>query len=448
VSAPAAAAAPAPATEAAPLETADLQARIDAAASAGGGRVVVGAGVHRTGALRLRSHVELHVEAGAVLQFVPDPALYPPVEARWEGAPATIHQPCLYADGAEHVTISGDGTIDGGGEPWWEAFRAGTLEHPRPTLLGLHGCRRVVVRDVALRNSPAWTIHPLLCEDVSIRDVSILNPPDSPNTDGIDPESCRNVRISGCHVDVGDDCIVLKAGTEATAERSPCENVTVVGCTLVHGHGGVVIGSEMSGDVRNVVVADCVFQGTDRGIRIKSRRGRGGIVEDVRVSNVVMDDVGCPFVVNAHYFCGPGGREPVVSDRAARPVDAGTPTFRRIHLAHVSARRVRAAAGFVLGLAERPVSELTLDDVTVSFADDPVPFAPAMAEGVEESVRRGLVLTGCEDVRLRGVRITGAQGEALELDRVGGLRVADCAADGSPLTPPARGVASPSSAPR
>jgi len=415
------------------LETATLQARIDAAAAAGGGRVVVGAGVHRTGALRLRSHVELHVEAGAVLQFVADPALYPPVEARWEGAPATIHQPCLYADGAEHVTISGAGTIDGGGAPWWDAFHAGTLDRPRPTLVGLHRCRRVVVRDVALRDSPAWTIHPLLCEDVSIRDVSILNPPDSPNTDGIDPESCRNVRISGCHVDVGDDCIVLKAGTEATAERVACENVTVVGCTLVHGHGGVVIGSEMSGDVRNVVIADCVFQGTDRGIRLKSRRGRGGVVEDVRVSNVVMDDVGCPFVVNAHYFCGPGGREPVVSERAPQPLGPATPTFRRISLAHVSARRVRGAAGFVLGLAERPVAELVLDDVSVSFAADPVPFAPAMAEGVEESVRRGLVLTGCDDVLLRDVRITGAQGDPLELDRVSGLRVADSSDGRKPI---------------
>ncbi|WP_245859291.1 glycoside hydrolase family 28 protein [Luteimicrobium subarcticum] len=416
------------------LETDEIQARIDAAAAAGGGRVVVGPGVHRTGALRLRSHVELHVEAGAVLQFVPDPSLYPLVDARWEGAPATIHQPCLWASGAEDVSITGSGTIDGAGDPWWDAYRAGTLEHPRPTLVGLHGCRRVVVRDVALRRSPAWTVHPLLCEDVSIRDVSILNPPDSPNTDGIDPESCRNVRISGCHVDVGDDCIVLKAGTEETADRVACENVTVVGCTLVHGHGGVVIGSEMSGDVRNVVVADCVFQGTDRGIRLKTRRGRGGTIEDVRVSNVVMDDVGCPFVVNEHYFCGPGGREPVVSDRAAQPVGEGTPTIRRVHLAHVSARRVRAAAAFVLGLAERPVAELSLDDVSVSFADDPEPFVPAMAEGVEASVRRGVVLVGCEDVRLRDVRLVGCEGSPLALERASGVRVFDCTADGKPLS--------------
>lgn len=432
--------------EAGALETAHLQGRIDAAAAAGGGRVSVGPGTHRTGSLQLRSHVELHLEAGAVLQFVSDPALYPPVDARWEGAPATIHRPCLYAVGAEHVTISGSGTIDGGGEPWWDAFRAGTLDHPRPTLIGLHECEHVVVRDVTLRHSPSWTVHPLLCDDVAVRDVTIVNPPDSPNTDGIDPESCRNVRISGCHIDVGDDCIVLKAGTEATAERVPCENVVVVGCTLVHGHGGVVMGSEMSGGIRNVVIADCVFQGTDRGIRIKTRRGRGGIVEDVRVSNVVMDGVGCPVVVNEHYFCGPGGREPHVSDRAARRVDAGTPWVRRIHLSHVSARNVHAAAAFVLGLPERPVAEVTFDDVSVSFAAEPVPFVPAMAEGVEEMTGRGFLLAGCEDVALRGVRMTGLTGQALELDGAERLRVVDSTADGADLVAPAT-AAGPATAP-
>ncbi|WP_245534385.1 glycoside hydrolase family 28 protein [Xylanimonas cellulosilytica] len=425
---------PAPEIPPGDLVTESLQARIDEAAARGGGRVTVGPGVHRTGSLRLRSHVELHVEAGAVLQFVPDPALYPPVEARWEGAPATIHQPCLYAHDAEHVAITGDGVIDGGGGPWWEAFRAGTLAHPRPTLVGLHRCTHVRLRDVTLRSSPAWTVHPLLCDDVAVRDVTIVNPPDSPNTDGIDPESCRNVRISGCHIDVGDDCIALKAGTEASPERVACENVVVTGCTLVHGHGGVVLGSEMSGGIRNVVVADCVFQGTDRGIRLKARRGRGGVVEDVRVSNVVMDDVGCPLVLNQHYDRGPGGDSPHVGDRGALPVDATTPLFRRITVAHVSARNVRAAAVFALGLAEQPVAELVLDDVAVSFAPDPEPFEPAMAAGVGPTTRRGVVLDGCDTVTLRGVHLEGVQGPGLVADRVARLTVTHSTVDGRPLT--------------
>jgi len=172
-----------------------------------------------------------------VLRFVPDPALYPVVQARWEGATGPVHSPCLYAHGEEDVAITGLGTIEGEGGPWWDRQREGTLEHPRPTLIGLHECRRVTLRDVTLRNSPAWTVHPALCEQVTISGLRILNPADSPNTDGINPESCRDVHISGCHIDVGDDCIAIKAGTEATAARVPCENITVTGCTMVHGHG-------------------------------------------------------------------------------------------------------------------------------------------------------------------------------------------------------------------
>jgi polygalacturonase len=400
------------------LQTDALQARIDAAANAGGGTVVVSAGVHRTGALRLRSHVELHLEAGARLEFVPDPALYPPVEARWEGAPSVIHSPCLYAHGETDVAITGLGTIDGGGQRWWDTFRhdRARLEHPRPTLVGLHECERVTVRDVTLRNSPAWTVHPLLCEDVSISGVRIVNPPDSPNTDGIDPESCRNVRISDCHIDVGDDCIAIKAGTERSPERVPCENVTITGCTMVHGHGGVVIGSEMSGGVRNVVISGCVFQGTDRGIRIKARRGRGGVVEDVRVTNLVMSDVMCPVVINPFYFCGPDGKAPHVADRSAHPVDGSTPVFRRIHLAHITARGVHAAAGHLYGLPEQPLSEITLDDIAVSFAEDPVAAYPAMADGVELMARHGFHLGYVATADVHRVRVEGSDGPAFHLE--------------------------------
>jgi len=409
------------------LATATLQAAIDDAAAAGGGTVVVPAGTHRTGALRLRSHVELHLEAGSRLEFVPDPALYPPVDARWEGATATIHQPCLYAHGETGVAITGLGTIDGGGAAWWDTFRhdRDSLAHPRPTLIGIHGCEHVTIRDVTLTNSPAWTVHPLLCQDVSVSGVRIHNPADSPNTDGINPESCRNVRISDCHIDVGDDCIAIKAGTERTAERVPCENVTITGCTMVHGHGGVVLGSEMSGGIRNVVITGCVFQGTDRGIRLKSRRGRGGVVEDVRVTNVVMDGVLCPFVINPFYFCGPDGKEPWVADRNPYPVDERTPAFRRIHLAHVTARGVHAAAAHLYGLPEAPLSEITLDDVAISFADDARPGVPAMAAGVDPVARAGLRVGYLADSTFSRVRVVGAQGPELVVEASPTLRVVD-----------------------
>ncbi|WP_102191500.1 glycoside hydrolase family 28 protein [Microbacterium aurantiacum] len=396
--------------------TRTLQDAIDRAADSGGGRVTIAPGVHETGALRLRSRVELHLEAGAVLRFVADPALYPPVGARWEGAATTVHSPCIYARDETDIAITGRGVIDGGGAWWWDAFRGGTLSLPRPTLIGLHGCRRVEVSGVTLRDSPAWTVHPLLCDDVRITGIRILNPPDSPNTDGIDPESCRNVRISDCHIDVGDDCIAIKAGSEHSADRVPCENIAITNCTMIHGHGGVVIGSEMSGGVRGVVISNCVFQDTDRGIRIKSRRGRGGTVSDIRVTNIVMDRVMCPLVINPFYFCGPEGKLPIVSDRRPQPVGDGTPRFRGIHLSHITATNVQACAAFVSGLPEAPLDDLTLDDVVVSFAPDAAPAVPAMADGVPAMAAAGVHAQFVEGLRLSGLRIVGADGPDVVAD--------------------------------
>lgn len=393
-----------------------LQDAIDRAADAGGGRVSVTPGVHETGALRLRSRVELHLEAGAVLRFVADPALYPPVAARWEGAATTIHSPCIYATDAVDIAITGRGEIDGGGAWWWAAFRAGTLEHPRPTLIGLHRCSRVEIAGVTLRDSPAWTVHPLLSDDVRITGIRIINPPDSPNTDGIDPESCRNVRISDCHIDVGDDCIAIKAGSEGSPDRVPCENIAITNCTMIHGHGGVVIGSEMSGGVRGVVISNCVFQGTDRGIRIKSRRGRGGTVADIRVSNIVMDRVMCPLVINPFYFCGPDGKLPIVSDRTPQPVDGGTPRFRGIHLSHITATNVQSCAAFISGLPEAPLDDVSLDHVSISFAPDAEPAVPAMADGVPAMAAAGIQAQFTTGLRISALRLDGVIGPDLVAD--------------------------------
>ncbi|MBD7956493.1 glycoside hydrolase family 28 protein [Microbacterium sp. Sa4CUA7] len=397
-----------------------LQDAIDRTADSGGGRVTITPGVHESGALRLRSHVELHLEQGAVLRFVPDPALYPLVGARWEGATAAIHSPCVYARNATDVSITGAGEIDGGGQWWWDAFREGTLAHPRPTLLAFHGCTRVEVSGVTLIDSPSWTVHPLLCDDVRIVGVRIINPADSPNTDGIDPESCRDVLIDGCHIDVGDDCIAIKSGSEGAAERVACERITITGCRMLHGHGGVVIGSEMSGDVRGVTISDCVFEGTDRGIRIKTRRGRGGVVEDVQVSDITMDAVMCPIVVNPFYFCGPDGRLPQVSDRRPRPVDEGTPHIRDIRLARISATNVQACAAFISGLPEAPIAGLILEQIDISFAADPEPAVPAMAEGVPAMAAAGILLAFASDVHARGVRLTGVRGVAVATEDVTG----------------------------
>ncbi|MCO9197658.1 hypothetical protein KUX55_23705, partial [Salmonella enterica subsp. enterica serovar Mbandaka] len=155
-------------------------------------------------------------------------------------------------------------------------------------------------------------------------------------------------------------------------------------CTMVHGHGAVVLGSEMSGDIRNVVISNCVFQETDRGIRLKSRRGRGGIVEDVRINNIVMDQVMCPFILNLYYFCGPRGKEPYVWEKTRYPIDERTPKFRRIHFSDITARNVHASAGFIYGLAEQFIQEITFDRIAISMAEEAIPGVPAMMTGLSE----------------------------------------------------------------
>ena len=226
---------------------------------AGGGVLTVPTGEYSTGPIELCSNMELHLEPGAVIRFLNDPAAFPLQECQYEGRISHRPKPCLSAFNAENVALTGSGVLDGCGAPWWAAQRARTLANGRPYLLHFENVTHLRVCGVQLRNSPAWTVHPLNCVDVLIEDVSICNPYNSPNTDGINPESCRDVRILNCRVDVGDDCITLKSGTEETPSPVPCENIVIANCLLVHGHGGIVIGSEMSGGVRNVTVTNCVF---------------------------------------------------------------------------------------------------------------------------------------------------------------------------------------------
>lgn len=431
------------------VDTAAIQAAIDACAGSGGGTVVVPTGVFVTGSLVLRSRVELHLAAGATLAGATGEEHYPVIESRYGGyvgfnavseagaftrpgagadgggvpsSPVSreAHRPLIWADGADDVTISGPGTIDGRGEPWWQLKRSGRLERARPTLIGLNACRRVTIRDVRLVNSPAWTVHPVLCTDVAIRAVRITNPPDAPNTDGIDPDSCSGVVISDCTVDVGDDCVCIKSGNEVDGREvgTPCENVVISNCIMRRGHGGVVVGSEISGGVEGLLVTNCVFDGTDRGIRIKSRRRRGGWARDLSFSNIVMRDVWCPLVVNAFYHCGSDPADRFIHGEAAQPVDEATPVFSDIRLSAVACRRATSAAGFVWGLPEMPVRRLTLRDAdieVVSLDDLPARVA-AMALAAEPIRGAGFLCRHAEDVRLDGCTVRGATGESWRFD--------------------------------
>ena len=386
-----------------------IQRAIDEQAANGGGRVAIPAGEYLTGSLVLRSNIELHLEAGSFLRFVDDFDRYPVISARWEGYEQPVHRALVYAKGEKNVSITGLGTLEGQGKKWWDAYRAKTLNAARPYFVSIEECERVLLRGFRVQNSPAWTLHPLRCENVSIRGVTVVNPADSPNTDGIDPESCRHVRITDCHIDVGDDCIAIKAGTEDAKEGFPCENVTVTGCTMVHGHGGVVLGSEMSGSIRRVSISSCVFDGTDRGIRFKSRRGRGGVVEDISATGIVMHNVICPIVINMRYCCGKDGKLDHVSDPNPRPVDAGTPHVRRVRLGNIVATDVRSAAGCLYGLPEAPLEDVSISNTQI-FLVEAEPSMPVMDAVQKPVTLAGLTAQHVHGLRLNDVRIFGARG--------------------------------------
>jgi polygalacturonase len=401
------------------LDTRALQSALDAAVQIGGGTIFVPAGKYVIGSIFLRDNTTLFLDAGAVLLGSENPADYPVLRARWEGVTQDTHAPLIAAENARNIALVGRGTIDGRGASWWQKHRANTLAAPRPRLISFMNCTNILIEGVTLTNSPAWTINPVRCENVTVDKVTIINPPDSPNTDGINPDSSRNVHISNCHVDVGDDCVTIKSGieTEAPELRAPCENITVTNCTMVHGHGGVVIGSEMSGGVRNVVISNCVFVGTDRGIRMKSRRGRGGFIEDVRVTNIVMTDVLCPFTMNLYYHVGARG-DKTVSDKNPRPSDDGTPRLRHIHLSHITARGAKIAAGFVYGLPEMPIEDLTLEDVSITMDRNAQAGYADMADDIPQMQAAGLFVRNVRGLRLRDVEITNQVGEAFLVENV------------------------------
>ncbi|MDF2790122.1 MAG: endopolygalacturonase, partial [Neobacillus sp.] len=385
-------------------------------------------GVFLSGALFLKDNIELHLSIGATLKFSDEQEDYPVVVSRWEGVVREVYASCIYAADAKNIAITGFGTIDGNGEKWWHIFRneREKLAYPRPKLISFDGCEHITIRDVSLINSPSWTVNPIRCHDVTIDNLTIINPSDSPNTDGIDPESCKNVRISNCHIDVGDDCIAIKAGTEDTAERVSCENITITNCTMVHGHGAVVFGSEMSGDIRNVTISNCTFQDTDRGIRFKSRRGRGGVVEDIRVDNIVMERVICPFILNLYYFCGPKGKDKYVWDKNPYPITKETPSFRRIHFSNITARNVHASAGFIYGLAEQYVSEITFNNIDISMAENAIPGKPAMMAGIEDMNNRGFYVGFSKDILFNRVTIENHEGPAFHVEYSEAVEITHC----------------------
>lgn len=299
---------------------------IDVCSREGGGRVVIPKGTWLTGPITIKDNVNLHLEEGATLLFTPDTTQYPVVRTRWEGMDCYNYQPMVYAIGAKNIALTGKGTVDGGAsnDNWWgmsskkghdytgpgtvatqktgrpllqewnengvpvEKRQMGPGYGMRPQLVNFVDCKNVLIEDVTLLRSPFWVIHPLFCESLTVRGVHIQN--DGPNGDGCDPESCKNVLIEDCFFDTGDDCIAIKSGRNRDGRRwnRPTENVIVRNCRMQNGHGGVVVGSEISGGFKKLFVEDCIMDSPDldRVIRIKTNSCRGGVIEDIFVRNV------------------------------------------------------------------------------------------------------------------------------------------------------------------
>ena len=418
------------------LNTEAFARAMESLAQQGGGTLVVPAGIWLSGPVGMESHVNLHLDKDAVLVFSADQDLYPIIDTNFEGLDVRRCLSPIHAEGATDIAITGQGIIDGNGDPWREVKRrkvgddlwkrivarggvlapdgsvwypdagyqkaratAGSLNKPaddldeqeiktflRPVMVSLRECERVLLEGVTFQNSPCWNLHPLWCKDLTVRDITVRNPHYSTNGDGIDIESCENVLVTGSSFDVGDDAICIKSGKDADGRRHarPCRNLIIRDCTVYHGHGGFVIGSEMSGGVENIWVSGCRFMGTDVGLRFKSARGRGGLVQNIWADHIFMKDIVAEAVTFNLYYAGVAATERAASavggaenglpaakmaqnaaggtdNELPTAVDETTPQFRGFHFADIICSGARQAI-YINGLPELPLADVTFKD--------------------------------------------------------------------------------------
>ncbi len=446
------------------LNTEAFAQAIDRLSAQGGGRVTVPVGVWYTGPIVLKDNIDLHLEKGALILFSEDKSLYPLVQTTFEGLETWRCQSPLSALGAKNIAVTGEGVIDGNGGAWrpvkqdkltareWKNLlsRGGILskngktwfpsescrlgaeggtdqnvstwaktkedfermrDFLRPVLVAFHRCENVMLEGVTFQNSPCWNVHPAMCTNLIVKNIEVRCPDFAQNGDGIDIESCKNVVVTGSRFDVGDDGICIKSGKDkAGRDRGiPCENIVVDNCVVFHGHGGFVVGSEMSGGVKNVCVTNCLFSGTDVGLRFKSTRGRGGVVENIWIDNIAMANIAQEALLFDLFYGGKSasevfdeqsGGEP--TDLPAKPVDETTPAFRDIHISNISCRGARRAMYFN-GLPEMNVERVTVENASIY-------------------ARTGAQLNESTDVVLRNVHVVPAEGPALLLNNVKNLK--------------------------
>lgn len=338
----------------------------------------------------------------------------------WEGNPLDSFSSIITGINVENVKIIGRGTINGQAskENWWQNAKIKRRAW-RPRTIFLNGCKNILLEGITIKNSPSWTVHPFFSEELKFINLKIENPADSPNTDGIDPESCKNVQYIGIDFSVGDDCIAIKSGKLYLGQKlkRPSENFIIRNCIMKYGHGGVVIGSEMSGGVKNINIEKCIFLKTDKGIRVKTRRGRGkdGVIQGIYVKDVSMEEVKVPFVFNSFYFCDPDGKTEYVYTKEKLPVDERTPEIKDLLFENITCKQTEICAGFLYGLPEKPIENVQFKNIEIEFKDQVIPEIPAMMSFIEEEERSGFFIANVKNISFENVDVKNNLGEKIRI---------------------------------
>lgn len=414
------------------------------------GRVYIPKGRYRVTSIFLKSNIVIDIDREAVILGTvkrEDIAVLPGMIqsydetadynlGTWEGNPLDIFASMFTGIHVENVVITGGGVLDGQADfdNWWEDDRAKVVAF-RPRMIFLNHCNNVTVEGVTVQNSPAWNIHPYFSQGIRFIGLTILNPWDSPNTDGMDPESVDGLEIVGIHYSLGDDCIAIKSGKFYMGNtcKVPSQNIEIRHCLMENGHGAVSIGSEMAGGVRHVRVRDCEFVNTDRGLRIKTRRGRGkqAVIEDIHFEDILMDNVRTPFVVNSFYnCCDPDAHSDYVKCKRPLPVDDRTPAVNQLAFRNISCHNAHVAGAFIYGLPEQKIDSVEFTNVTIDYAQDPIAMEPAMMDDIAEDVTNmGIYVNNVKKLVLNQVQIQGYAGEKLDIHNTDEIII-----DGEPMT--------------
>ncbi len=388
-----------------------------------GGLVHIPEGQYVIRPLFLKSHQTIELVKYATLLGDTDRNHYPILPAQvekrdgsllelssWEGVPQQTFASTITGIEAEDVKIIGEGIIDEQAHlsDWW-------VDHKvmrgawRPKGIFLSNCKNIGIQGITVTNTPSWNLHPYFCQNIDFIDMNLISPKDSPNTDGCNPESSDHIHVIGVNFSVGDDCIAIKSGKYDMGMRyhRPTSDMVVRNCLMAYGHGAVVLGSEMSGGIKNLTVTQCYFKQTDRGLRIKTRRGRGkyGIIDGITFTNIYMEDVLTPLVINMYYYCDEDGKTEYVWSKEKLPIDDRTPYLGEFTFRDIVCKNVHVAAGFFYGLPEVPIKKITLDHIDISYAKDLQSGIPAMMSFLDPMQGEGFHVRYVDELVIQDVNI-------------------------------------------